>query len=75
MTLLDRWFATAGPVAARCGGCRHFEDDPRALEAALPGLAALSSAQASVRGDDGLCAVHDRFTSARNVCSAFAGRD
>lgn len=56
-----------------CRTCRHFEDSPAALEAALPGLASLSSAYAAVRADDGLCALHDRYLAGRSVCDRYAG--
>jgi len=56
---------------ARCGACRHFRNDPAYLEAALPGLSSLSSADASVRAEDGLCLRHDRYLSARACCSDF----
>jgi hypothetical protein len=54
-----------------CQGCAHFLTDPPALEAALPGLAILSSAHASVRGGDGLCLAHGRLTNGQRRCAAF----
>ncbi len=57
-----------------CLPCAHFCDDPARMEAVLPGLAALSSAHASVRGRDGLCRHHDRLTNGRHRCAAFAAR-
>jgi len=60
----------AGVVAA-CGRCRHFLKIPAALEAALPGLRALSSAYAAVRADDGLCRLHDRYLAATFSCDRF----
>jgi hypothetical protein len=54
--------------AQTCIGCRFFLHEPHALERALPGLASLSSAYASVRGNDGLCAVHDRYVAASSSC-------
>jgi hypothetical protein len=59
---------------AGCAGCAHFKDQPQALEAALPGLASLSSGYAAVRDADGLCAVHDRYVSARSHCPRFSAR-
>ncbi len=53
-----------------CRDCRHFRNGAAALEAALPGLRTLSSAYASVRCADGLCAVHDRYVAADYACSA-----
>jgi hypothetical protein len=55
-----------------CGSCRHFRNDPAYLEAVTPGLSSLSSAFASVRADDGLCLLRDRYLSARASCSRFA---
>jgi hypothetical protein len=55
-----------------CLECKHFNHAPAELEAALPGLSSLSSAYAAVRGDDGICAVHDRYVAASSVCAAFA---
>jgi hypothetical protein len=65
--------AILNPVATpSCLGCRHFKNAPAALEAALRGMSSLSSAYAAVRGQDGLCAVHDRYVAASSVCAAFA---
>jgi hypothetical protein len=58
--------------SACCGGCTHFQNGALQLEAALPGLSALSSAYAAVRLDDGICAVHERYVAAASVCPAFA---
>ena len=55
--------------AAACRSCRHFEAQAAALEAALPGLSSLSSAYASVRAGDGLCALHVRYVAASSVCA------
>lgn len=56
---------------ATCRTCVHFVDDPRALEAAIPGLTALSSAQSATRSDDGLCRRHERLQAARGWCGEF----
>jgi hypothetical protein len=58
-------------VSASCGQCKHFQNDARQVEAALPGLSSLSSAYAAVRCDDGICAVHERYIAASSVCPAF----
>lgn len=55
-----------------CLTCKYFQHAPAHLEAALPGLSSLSSAYAAVRGDDGICAVHQRYVTASSVCQAFA---
>jgi hypothetical protein len=55
-----------------CGACIHFRNDPAYLETLFAGLAALSSADASVRGDDGHCRRHDRYLSAGAGCANFS---
>jgi hypothetical protein len=57
-----------------CFTCRHFENSPRALEAAMPGLSSLSSAYAAVRSDDGLCRLHARYVTASSSCLGHARR-
>jgi len=57
--------------AGSCAGCAHFCTDPVRIEANLPGLAALSSAHASVRARDGLCLAQDRIINGRRRCAAF----
>jgi hypothetical protein len=52
-----------------CANCRHFAADARMLEQALPGLKAMSSAYASVRSDDGLCGLHERYLHAGSSCA------
>ena len=57
----------------RCGRCRFFVGEPRALEQAIPGLGILSSGYGSVRDDTGLCSRHDMFVTAGNkACIEFA---
>jgi hypothetical protein len=58
----------------RCADCRYFRNDPAYLEAALPGLASLSSAYASVRDEDGICARQERYVSATAWCGEFRPR-
>ncbi len=55
----------------RCGACVHFRNDPAYLEMLFPGITSLSSADGSVRGDDGHCRRHDRYLSARSGCADF----
>lgn len=64
----------ARDTAAACRACAYFRNDAAGLERALPGLASLSSGDASVRGDDGLCLRHDRLVAARSACGFFAPR-
>ena len=68
-----RFLAALGPMmrsAAGCRICRHFTNTAPALEAAMPGLASLSSAYAAVRAADGICALHDRYVAASSSCAA-----
>jgi hypothetical protein len=55
----------------RCGACAHFRNDPAWLERAIPGLASLSSGDASVRAGDGLCLQHDRYLAIDAHCADF----
>jgi len=55
-----------------CRNCRHFSALPAHIEAIFPGLASLSSAYSSVRAEDGLCGLHDRYVAARSVCARHA---
>lgn len=54
-----------------CVACLRFVNDPARIEALVPGLTAMGSARASVRGDDGICLEHDRIVNARDVCDRF----
>ncbi len=64
-----------GGVAPECGrscaSCRFFRSDPRQLEAAIPGLATMSSGYAAVRADDGLCDRHGRYLRASSDCGEY----
>lgn len=62
--------AAPGPVPA-CGRCRHFSNAPRMLEREIPGLVTMSSADAAVRDQDGLCALRGRLASPRSHCKDF----
>ena len=55
--------------------CRHFRNDPKYLESVFKGLNALSSGNASVRMDDGICLVRDQYLSANFWCDRFAALD
>lgn len=65
----------SGLHAARCALCRSFQASSQDIEAQLPGLRILSSAFASVRAGDGLCARHERYVSATSACEAFEAAD
>jgi hypothetical protein len=60
---------------SRCGNCGYFRNDRAYLEAAIPGLTSMSSGDASVRADDGICLRHDRYLSARASCADFSTFD
>jgi hypothetical protein len=62
-------------MSGRCGACRHFAAAPGAIERGLPGLSILASAHAASRADDGSCARHDRYVTARAGCADFSSRE
>jgi hypothetical protein len=62
------------PHAPSCLDCSQFNSAPLDVEAALPGLASLSSGYAAVRANDGLCARHDRYVAASSICAQFRTR-
>jgi len=64
----------AGREKKRCGACVHFRNEPAYLEVAFAGLASLSSAYGSVRDEDGLCLLHDRYLGASCSCADFTAR-
>ena len=57
-----------------CGRCTRFDSRPHAIEAAFPGLASMGSGSASVRAQDGLCALHGRYLPATAYCAAFEAK-
>jgi len=57
-----------------CIGCRHFHNAPQDLEDAFPGLVTMGSGHSSVRAEDGLCVVHDRYVTATHMCARFLPR-
>jgi hypothetical protein len=59
-------------TSAQCRHCRHFRNDPGFLETVFPGLTSMSSGYGSVRADDGVCLLRDRYLRATYGCSAFA---
>ncbi len=64
----------AGREKKQCGACAHFRNEPAYLEVAFAGLASLSSAYGSVRDEDGLCLLHDRYLGAHCSCADFTAR-
>ncbi len=57
-----------------CLACRHFANDPRYLERIYHGLSSLSSGDASVRKDDGVCNLREIYLSADGWCGRFEAR-
>ncbi len=45
--------------------------DPQRIERDVAGISSLGSAHGCSRGDDGYCAFHDRYVTARAVCPRF----
>lgn len=62
---------SAAAVTGKCATCAHFRNDPAYLEQEIPGFATMSSAHASIRADDGICTLHERYLSARSSCADF----
>jgi hypothetical protein len=60
--------------ASACSRCVHFRGTATELEALLPGLRTLSSAYGSVRSQDGVCHLHQRYVAADASCSAHVAR-
>ena len=54
-----------------CVGCRHFIDDPEALEKAFPGILILSSTYGSTRAEAGVCTITETFQDPRFVCERY----
>jgi hypothetical protein len=55
----------------QCIQCRHFRNDPEYLESVFKGLTSLSSAHGSVRCEDGICLINDRYLAANRCCDQF----
>lgn len=63
--------ATSTSIEKHCGQCVHFRNDPAWLEQALPGFNVMSSAYASVRQQDGICALHEVMCNTKQSCASF----
>ena len=63
-----------GTATGRCASCRHFDNRPAAVAAALPGLASFGSADSAVRSTDGVCARTARYLSSERSCDHHAAR-
>ncbi len=57
-----------------CSQCSFFNNGSQFLEDSYAGLNALSSAWGCVRGDAGLCSLHDVYLFPRGTCEAFQDR-
>ncbi len=55
----------------QCLQCRHFRNSPEYLESVFKGLTTLSSGYASVRCEDGICLLNDRYLAANRSCDQF----
>lgn len=60
--------------AARCDRCRYFDQAASHIEAQLGALTSMGSGYSSVRADDGLCQLHDRYLAAACHCRAYEPR-
>jgi len=67
-----RFLPSAQP--RQCRDCRHFANDAASIEARIAGVSTLSSGHASIRLDDGLCALRDLYLPAKASCEAFEDR-
>ena len=65
--------ATGQSSDASCAFCRHFLAEAGALEEALPGLVAMSSAYSAARADTGLCRFHGTFRRPADCCRDYEG--
>ena len=60
---------------SRCNKCLYFQNDPKAIEAAFPGLTILGSAYSSSRGDAGICERRDLFLVPVEQCDDFVEKE
>ncbi|MES1181221.1 MAG: hypothetical protein ABUL44_00345 [Flavobacterium sp.] len=60
---------------AKCLHCACFQNDAALIEETYPGLTAMSSGFASVRGWDGFCNHHQTYLSAEDYCHQFILRN
>lgn len=71
MKILDYIQFSHSPSIQECQHCVHFENNPALIEEIFKGLNILSSGYASVRDQDGICNLYQRYLSALDSCSAF----
>jgi hypothetical protein len=60
---------------ACCGNCRHFAGTPVDLETQWRGLRVFGSGYSSVRSDDGICRLHERYLAASSLCGRHESED
>ena len=58
-----------------CLNCFYFNNNPEYIEQVFPGLIVLGSGYSSVKRDDGICQINDRYLSGNNVCNGFRERN
>lgn len=54
-----------------CRDCKFFCNDPAWLEREFPGMNALSSAYSTIRGEAGVCMMHDIYLAPVISCRYF----
>ena len=52
-----------------CRNCLHFNALAAHVESIFPGFASLGSAYSSVRSEDGLCSLNDRYLAGSSLCN------
>ncbi len=57
-----------------CEDCLYFEDNPKAIEVAFPGMTMLGSAYSSSRGDAGICVHRGLFLVPVEGCKDFVDK-
>lgn len=57
-----------------CGRCRHFSAAPEDIEREIAGLVVMGSGYSSVRDEDGICRLRDRYLTRTNHCGSYAAR-
>lgn len=68
-----QWIASK--KTPQCKKCIFFESDPAVIEKTFKGLTILSSGYGSVRSDDGLCLILNRYLSSRDSCGGYIAAD
>jgi hypothetical protein len=56
---------------SKCIQCRYFRNSPQYLETVFKGLITLGSGYGSVRCEDGICLLNDRYLAANRSCDQF----